>query len=209
MTTVYLINTSIYNMYNPVDSMEPNRLKDEKSILTVHGEKLAEKLSKYKELKGIDAIYCSQYVRTLATAKYIANENKIDINIDERINEGTDGILGNLDINDLNRMQNKDFDFKIKEGESLNDIKKRMSSFLKEKLSINEDERIVIVSHSKSLIALLSAWCKVGYNYDDNIILSYKGEIILDTELKKPDLYKIEFDKFNIKNISHIEYEKK
>lgn len=35
-------------------------------------------------MKNIDVIWSSNYVRAIATAKYIARENNIEINIDEK-----------------------------------------------------------------------------------------------------------------------------
>ena len=41
----------------------------------------------YKELKNIDEIFSSSYSRAISTAKYIAEENNIDIIIDKNLNE--------------------------------------------------------------------------------------------------------------------------
>ena len=38
-------------------------------------------------MKNIDVIWSSNYVRAIATAKYIARENNIEINIDEKLKE--------------------------------------------------------------------------------------------------------------------------
>lgn len=64
-----------------------NQVNNEKIILSVNGERLAKEISKLNELQNINMIWSSNYVRALATAKYIANENNIDINVDDRLNE--------------------------------------------------------------------------------------------------------------------------
>ena len=51
------------------------------------GEILAKKLSELEELKNIDVLYSSNYIRAISTAKYIAEKNSIEINIDERLGE--------------------------------------------------------------------------------------------------------------------------
>ena len=51
--------------------------------LSDNGEILAEELSDRAELKNIDVLYSSNYVRAISTAKYIAKKNNIKINIDE------------------------------------------------------------------------------------------------------------------------------
>ena len=40
-----------------------------------------------EELKNIDSLFCSNYVRAISTAKYICSRNNIKLNIDERLNE--------------------------------------------------------------------------------------------------------------------------
>lgn len=68
-------------------SSEDEQVKNEKIVLSVDGELKAAELSKNEELIGIDVLYSSNYVRAISTAKYIANENNIKTNIDERLGE--------------------------------------------------------------------------------------------------------------------------
>ena len=68
-------------------SCENEQIKNEKIILSIEGEKKAQELSEKEELKNIDILYSSNYVRAIATAKYIADKNNISINIDERLGE--------------------------------------------------------------------------------------------------------------------------
>ena len=56
-------------------------------MLSVEGEINAQKLSNLEELKNINVLWSSNYVRAISTAKYIAFKNNIDINIDENFNE--------------------------------------------------------------------------------------------------------------------------
>lgn len=64
-----------------------DQLNNEKIILSVNGEKLAKEISELKEMQNVEMILSSNYVRALATAKYIAAANNIDINVDDRLNE--------------------------------------------------------------------------------------------------------------------------
>ena len=68
-------------------SDENEQIKNEKIILSIEGERKAKEFSEKEELKEIDVLYSSNYVRAIATAKYIAYKNNIDINIDERLGE--------------------------------------------------------------------------------------------------------------------------
>jgi len=88
LTYIYLIRHSEQlRMKNKVINDENTQITNEKIILSVNGEKKAEELSKLEELTNIDVLWSSNYVRAISTAKYIANKNNIEINIDKNLNE--------------------------------------------------------------------------------------------------------------------------
>jgi 2,3-bisphosphoglycerate-dependent phosphoglycerate mutase len=206
-TIVYLMrhaDATNKNNYNIIKDGDNNQLVNEKFILSVSGEKFAEKLSKLDELKKIDAIYSSAYVRAMGTAKYFALENNTILNIDERLNERKVGQLGDMEWKDFSRLQSKDFDFKLNGGESLNQTKKRMVEAMKNIIMYEAGNRVVVVSHACALTCLLSAWCEVGKNYDDDIILTYKETGIVDGSWVSPKIFKVTFDGMIVKNIEVI-----
>lgn len=87
-TIIYLIRHSEQlKMKGSYLSVEDEQIKNEKIILSIEGERKAKKFSEREELKNIDVLYSSNYVRAIATAKYIADNNNIDINVDERLGE--------------------------------------------------------------------------------------------------------------------------
>ena len=209
-TVLYLIrhseSTSKSNL-KMISNNDSNQLQNEKSILTVSGEKKAEKLSKCSELKEIDAVYSSSYVRALETAKYIALENNTIINIDERLNERKIGNMGSMEWKEFSRLQMKDFNFKLSGGESLSQTKKRIVESIKNILMFENGNRVAVVSHSTALTCLLSAWCEMGHNYDDEIILSYGDETIVDGHWTAPMVYKVVFDGLDVLEIKLINFE--
>ena len=88
LTQVYLIRHSDQlKIENKIVKNEESQISNEKIILSVEGEKKAQEISKLKELNNIDILWSSNYVRAIATAKYIAEQNHIEINIDESFNE--------------------------------------------------------------------------------------------------------------------------
>ena len=88
LTQVYLIRHSEQlKIENKIVRNEESQISNEKIILSVEGEKKAQEISKLKELNNIDILWSSNYVRAIATAKYIAKQNHIEINIDESFNE--------------------------------------------------------------------------------------------------------------------------
>lgn len=88
ITQVYLIRHSEQlKIENKIVKNEESQISNEKIILSVEGERKAQEISKLKELSDIDILWSSNYVRAIATAKYIAKQNNIEINIDENFNE--------------------------------------------------------------------------------------------------------------------------
>lgn len=88
LTNIFLIRHSeTLKIKNKIYVDEEPQISNEKIILSIEGERKAQKLSELNELKGIDILWCSNYVRAIATAKYISNKNNIEINIDQNLNE--------------------------------------------------------------------------------------------------------------------------
>lgn len=207
-TVVYLIRHSEATPKNNLKNIsihDSKQILNEKSFLSVSGEKRAEELSKMEELQDIDAVYSSSYVRSLETAKYIALENNTIINIDDRLNERKIGDMGDMDWREFYRLQMKDFDFKLSGGESINQVKKRMVAAMKNILMFETGNRVAVVSHSTALTCLLSAWCETGRNYNGEIILSYNGESIIDGSFTAPMVFKVVFDGMNVLSIELVE----
>lgn len=88
LTRIYLIRHSEQlKIENEFENDENSQISNEKIILSVEGERKAQELSQIKELNNIDVLWSSNYVRAIATAKYIAQQNNIEINIDKNFNE--------------------------------------------------------------------------------------------------------------------------
>ena len=75
MIEVYLLRHSETLKVNNIKNNDSLQLKNEKMILSINGEKLAYKKSQMKEMQDFDAVFSSNYVRTIATAKYFTNEH--------------------------------------------------------------------------------------------------------------------------------------
>ena len=83
ITEVFLIRHSEQLKLKNEDLIdEDSQIRNEKMMLSVYGEKMAEKISKLPELEKIDKLWSSNYVRAISTAKYIADNNNLEINID-------------------------------------------------------------------------------------------------------------------------------
>lgn len=87
-TIIYLIRHSEQlKLKGANNSDESDQIKNEKIILSVDGENKAREMSQKADLLDIDEIYSSNYTRAIATAKYIAYQNSLEINIDSRLGE--------------------------------------------------------------------------------------------------------------------------
>ena len=183
---------------------ETSQMINEKEILSIKGEEDSKRLSKNEELKNIDTTWCSSYVRAKQTAKYIAEENNLQINLDDRLNERK---LGNLEEIAIFMKDKKTRDpsqeqllypkFKTSDGESAEDTNKRMTEFLKECLNENKGKKIAIVSHGGSIKFLLLNWCKVN----ENMKLEYKDK---ELNVTSPSLLKLTFKDEELMNIEQI-----
>lgn len=202
---IYLIRHSCpfveidnYADYNNVRWEEYNR----NMILSVLGEKKAEELCKINELGGIKEIYASNSFRAIATAKYLAEANDTKIKLDDRINERE------FDIDYLNQLPEdftkKSFDnknYKVFDGESLNDMDTRLNNFLDELLKNNE--KSIIVIHGIMLLSFLQNNCE--FEFDGNITtVKYNNKLIVENKPKSPGVYKITYKDNNIVDISVV-----
>ena len=189
MTTVYLIRHSLQLREKGIMNVEESdQLINEKIILSVEGEEKAKEISEIDELQNVDVIWSSSYVRAKQTAKYIAEKNKLDINIDSRLNERKLG-----DLNDLKGLgKNKQHSFveeqllddnlKNSLGESLIDVQKRMDSVISKIVLDNKNKRIVIVSHGAALKFYLRKFCKLNKDIKlefNNGVLDFSSPCII------------------------------
>lgn len=204
MTIVYLITNNcfmneniIYKDYIDFDTKRKNR------PLTMNGEKVSLTIAKRKNLQDIEALYASTYFSSVNSAKYLANKLNVDMIIDKRLD---DRIVGNLADNSINlrNLQEHDFDYKLDNGESLNDVKSRMTEIMKEILKNHEDSKVAIYTHNIPMVSLLTIWCEKGFNYEEKLILNYKDDVIIDGLKNDYNIIELTYEKEKLNNIKRI-----
>lgn len=208
MTKIYLLRHSqpFRKLLGEYNSSDVEQVRNEKNVLSVYGEKLAREISERKELQNIDVIYSSHYVRAMCTAKYIAENNNIKLNVDERLGERKFG------VNDISELpsnffeeQFRNWDYKLEKGESANEVSKRMNEVLLEIINNNKDKTIAIVSHGTAISAMLKTWCNVLLNEETKLIeLYFNDKLVFDGNWNCPELFELEFDNNNLISISNI-----
>ena len=208
-TVVYLIKHSDVipkGNFHIIDANDEYQGMFEKAVLSVQGEEKAKRLSNLSVLQGLDAVYSSNHAKTIGTAKYMASLNHTVIQVDSRLNERKIGMIDGIEMKEFYRKQAKDWDYRLARGESLNDAKKRIVAAIKNILMFETGNRVAVVSHSTIITCLLSAWCEMGYNFSDEVILSYNGETIVDGHNNIPMILEVTFDGTNVKNIRIIDF---
>lgn len=185
---------------------EDSQIINEKEILSVYGEEQSKRLSENKELKNIDVIWTSSYTRAKATAKYIANNNNLCINIDNSLNERKLGnlkelaeFMKNKKKRDPSQEQLLDRKFKTSDGESAEETKLRMTKFFDRILKEYDGKKIVVVSHSGAIKFFLLNWCEVN----EDVKLVYKNTIL---DITSPCLLKMTFRNNELIDLEQIIY---
>lgn len=204
-TIIYLIRHAETVEENGIrNTNEDFQMINEKEILSVQGEEEAKKLSENAELQSIDVIWSSNYTRAKATAKYIANKNNLQYNLDKRLCERNLGNLEDLakfmsdkETRDPSREQLAFPKFKTRDGESANDTNKRMNEFMDEILEKYKEKRIAVISHGGAIKFYLLSYCKIN----EKLNFEYNEKELLITS---PCLLKMTFRNNKLVNLEQI-----
>lgn len=204
MTTIYLLRHSVadknIDFRNLKESFENiNR----KYILSVEGERKAYLYSQIKELSSLNMVVSSNYTRTISTAKYMADRNKVKVIVDSNFDERRFGVDDKEKIPaDFFKKQFLNHEYKLKHGESFDEVKRRALKGLARVIKHNLGKEALIVTHSSTITFLLSKWCDVDYN--GKYIIRYKDETIVNG-FTTPDLIEIIFnDKNKLESIRRV-----
>lgn len=202
ITEIYLIRHSkVLKIQKNVN--ENSQISNEKIILSIEGEKKAEELSYIPELQNIDILYSSNYVRAISTAKYIADKNNININIDENLGERKLGNLKELEIlgkdkkHSFTTEQLIDKNFKNIDGESRLEAEERINKCFNKIFKENIGKKVAIVSHGAILKFLIMKWCKLN----DKFEIEFNKNII---KLDSPGIIKLIFEDENFIELKNI-----
>lgn len=206
-TIIYLCRHSEpIDMYD--NKNETMQLRNEKISLSVLGEEKARKLSLLPELNNIDNVIASNYVRAIATAKYIAFNNKKNIEV---IPEFGERKFGNINSwSDLPKgfsdKQIKDWDYKFEGGESFNEVCERMYFSLQSVLKKYKGKKIFIVSHGTAISVLFSKIADVFFPDEENYNrgIYFNGKLIFDGKYDAPELFKLEYEDEKLVDVKNI-----
>ena len=203
ITTIYLMRHSIpFKEHRGItNTNETILIENEKSPLSIAGEKLAEEKSLHEEFKNLDIVYSSNYVRAMATAKYFASANNLKVNIDEVFNERIHGVDSWSALpQEFELKQFNDENFKVGYGESQKEVQTRMFNGLMKVLNENKGKRIAIISHSTAIAFLLKKWCEVFYDKE----YTFNNKVFFNGKWEHLQSFKLEFKDDELINIEVI-----
>jgi len=151
---------TISNIKNICDD-DPSK----KTALTNKGEAQAQKAAEVLKNKKIDLIFTSEFFRTNETADIINQYHNVKIKVDKKLNDRKTGFTGKSELIFLKFLKNSgDFwNSKHKNGESFEDEKKRMISFIKDLKKLSYDN-VLIVTHMEP-IQLIKGYFEDLENY--------------------------------------------
>lgn len=191
-TIVYFIRHSEPLKVNDLVNTDSLQLINEKRTLSIKGELLAKQLS--ERLEKVDVVYSSNYVRAIATAKYIANKNDLELIINENFGERKHGVDSWSELpKDFEKTQFEDENYKVGTGESQKDTSIRMYNSLIKILDENRGKTIAIVTHATAMAFLFKIWCDVQYAGD----YSFNNNVFFDGHWDYVETFKLEFDDNN------------
>lgn len=125
--------------------------------LTLKGIGQIKKAARALKREKIGLIYSSDIYRTRQTAGIVAKELGLKINLDKRLRDVNLGVYHGKAKEIFFRdfpLNKKRFTSRPKKGESWNDIKKRLSKFIKEIEKKHKNKRVLIISHGDPIFLL-------------------------------------------------------
>lgn len=201
---VYLIRHSKPLKVNNDNSNDSLQIQNEKQPLSIEGETIAKEKLNIDELKNIDKLYSSSYVRAMSTAKYIAENNNIEINVIDDFGERKFGINSWSELSDnFGKKQFLDENYKTEFGESQKEVRERTFNVLMNVLK-SDDKKIVIVFHGTAMLFLLMIWCKVVPDSDKYKIFFNDNELFCGKHFDYCEIFKLTFNDNKLIGIENI-----
>ncbi|NMA51043.1 MAG: histidine phosphatase family protein [Mollicutes bacterium] len=201
---VYLVSNNLYEnniSYYERGDIEKKRIS---RPLSIAGEELAKQISSLDIFNKTINIYSSMYSSSVGSAKYLADRLNKKIIINDKLDDYVIGELGTRSIKMVRFVQTHNFDIKLTGGESVNDVLNRVDKVLN-KIINNMLGKVVIFTHKRVIMALLTKYGKCGYNLDDNLIIEYNDKVIYDDIERNVNIIELKVINKKIVDISQIE----
>lgn len=159
--------------------------------LSINGAKKA------SEIKvNVNAVYSSLYSSSIETAKYISERNNVDMYLDKNLNDCKIGDLQKQSLKMLSFFQEKDFDYKLDGGESLNECGKRIEKVIN-KIKDNEENSAICLPR-RALFSYIAMHSTHGFNLEERIVLTNEDDILMESSEDSVEIFSVEFSGNNV-----------
>lgn len=194
MKTVILMRHSAIDRQPNLDPTNPP--------LSLRGEMLAQRIFIHKELLNVAHVYSSPLRRAYDTARMSGRQ----VFADNRLVERVAGEPVSLQES-FWEMQYADHDFKNPNGESMREVKERMTSFMNDLLlKIKDGETAVVVSHAGAICAYLMNFCniKVLNPTEKTREITFRDTIVISGKIRTPGAFILEWENDSLINMRYI-----
>ncbi len=157
MTKVYFVRHAEPN-YNNRDDMSRE--------LTAKGMADRELVTQFLSDKNIDAVLSSPYKRAVDTVAHFADSKGLTIEIIDDFRERKVDSVWVEDFTAFSKAQWTDFDYKLSDGESLNEVQNRNISALNGILEKYKGKSIAIGTHGTALSTIINYYDN-SFGYED------------------------------------------
>lgn len=159
--------------------------------LSISGAKCA------SEIKvNVNTVYTSFYLSSIETAKYISERNNVDMYLDKNLNDCKIGELQKQSLKMLSFFQEKDFDYKLEGGESLNECGKRIEKVIN-KIRENEEDAAICLPR-RALFSYIAMHSTHGFNLEERLVLTNEDDILMESTEDTIEIFALEFDGNNV-----------
>lgn len=190
-------NNLIYNDLNLPESKIRlpiiNKLKD-----------TAKNIALLPLLSDVNAIYSSPNASNMLCAKTLAKRVNKDVYASDKFADERIGNLKKQNIKDVYFMQEHDFNIKLTDGESLNEVGKRVKSEIDHIANLSNLKKVVIFTHKRSFLGYLINVFSPSYTFEDNLVIEYDDNVIYDNSKNDIDIYRLSFYNGSLENIKKI-----
>jgi len=137
--------------------------------LTDSGLIAAKKIPELFTNTHIDQFYCSPFTRSIDTIQYLADQYERKIIISSNLQERKIGSWVD-DFFEFAQKQWNDFNYKIENGESLNEVQERNINEINKILHDHQNQNVVIGTHGTALCTILNYFnAQLNFEYFQSI----------------------------------------
>lgn len=179
-------------------------LPNEQIPLSGDGVLLARALFLLPVFREADRVCSSPYRRALDTARLLGRP----VHTDPRLRERELGDPASLNGNFWGR-QYREQDFKNPGGESLNEVRQRMSAFMVELLdSMADGETAAVVSHAAAICSYLLNFCSITVLDEEKKWrqIKFGTETVLNGPMATPGGFRLAFEGSSLVELSYFEH---